>query len=92
MTTQISKPYPHGSNRWRCRTRTPTGWRWCASADSPEEATRIAQIIERPAQPAGEVRDQDPPQDPDPDPAVHGQQPTQVGAVKNSGAYRQADG
>jgi len=94
MTTQISKPYPHGLSRWRCRTRTPTGWRWCASANSPEEATRIAQIIEGPAQPAGEVRDPDPPQDPDPDPdpAVHVQQPVQVGAVKISGPYRHADG
>lgn len=40
--TPISKPYNHGS-QWRCRTRTPDGWRWCSSADSPAAATLLAQ-------------------------------------------------
>lgn len=43
----ISKPYKHGS-RWRCRTRTPEGWRWCSSADSPEGAVALAQGVRDP--------------------------------------------
>lgn len=43
MTTIISKPYPHGPNRYRCRAKTPQGWKWLTSADSPEAATLFAQ-------------------------------------------------
>lgn len=37
-----SKVYKHGS-RYRCRRKTESGWRWCPSAETPEEAVRIAQ-------------------------------------------------
>ena len=48
---QISKPYPHGS-QFRCRIRTPEGWKWCPAADSPEAAIARAQGVEEPAQDA----------------------------------------
>jgi len=43
--TQISKPYLHGT-KWRCRIKTPDGWRWVRpSIETPEAATALAQNI-----------------------------------------------
>ena len=88
--TPISKPYAHGPGRWRCKARTLTGWRWCASASTPEEAQRIAQAGK---DPASDDKEQD---------SNHGNQEresqrpvqprAQPGGVRVQGPYRHAEG
>lgn len=44
VNARVEGPYRHGS-QWRCRIKSAEGRKWCQAADTPEEATRIAETL-----------------------------------------------
>ncbi len=84
-----SKVYKHGS-RYRCRRKTDQGWRWCPSAETPEEAVELAQ---RPAQEDDPVLPDPVPSDPVHDPVLGQVEQEQdqdqlAGGVRVEGPYQ----